>query len=95
MADTRPHPAPWHFLVQPSLVDTRETMTESGLHVVSTQPETQRVFRGVVLEVGSALGDDKDWGTITMGGVIYYLRGIKMGDYEFVIAQYDNIVGWE
>lgn len=85
-------PAPYWIQVQPSPVDTREEQRPSGLMVVRDQAPQQRIHSGVVLAVGAGL--DAEW-TIEVGNVLYYLTSVKLGEAEFVIARWDNVVVWD
>lgn len=85
-------PAPYWIQVQPSPVDTREEQRPSGLHVVRDHSPQARIHSGVVLAVGAGLNGE--W-TINVGDVLFYLKSVKLGDAEFVIAEWNNVVAWD
>ena len=85
-------PAPGQILVQPSPVDTAERRSQTGLFIVSEQPVP--VHRGIVLRVCEGLEEFTAW-DIADGDVVYYLRGIRLGEVEFVELCCTNVLGWD
>jgi hypothetical protein len=88
------HPAPYRIKLSRSVVDTTETTTKSGIHVVqNVDPADMRVLRGVVEELGAHV--EEDFPELQLGSVLFYLTAIRLGDHDFVVASWDNIVAWE
>jgi hypothetical protein len=88
------HPSPYHVKATRSLSKTVEEQTESGLHVVQNiAPGDQVVLRGIIEEVGGAVGDEYD--DLEPGAVLFYLRAIRLGQFDFVLCSWDVIIGWE
>lgn len=89
-------PSPFMIKVAPTPVDPNEEQRASGLvaiyHITNEGLEpTLAVLSGVVLEIGAEV----DLPDLHVGNVLYYLKSWKVGSIEFVLAQYDTIIGWE
>lgn len=87
-------PGPYYIRVQPSEVDTREEEMPSGIHVIRESVPHELVHRGVVLAVGPGMNDT--WADfIEVADTIFYLKGIKLGGEEFVLAEWNNVIARE
>lgn len=88
-------PMPYYVMVQPSPRDTREDQRPSGLVVFHDPDPAVHVYSGVVLEVGEEFNKDIRDSPVEIGNVLYYLQSVKIGEVEFVVARWDNIVAIE
>lgn len=85
-------PAPYYVKCVRTPTDPRESERPSGLLVVSVD-EAVTVRSGVIEAIGSGVKDD-EW-TMEVGNVLYYLEAVRIGEHDFVIAKWENILGWE
>lgn len=87
------HPLGYRVAVQESPVDMGETERPSGL-IVKKDNSGLLVKKGVVIEVGEALGEDyKTFQHLESGMVVYYTVGYAIEDVTIVDGS--NIVAWE
>lgn len=88
------HPSPYHVKVTRSIAKTTEEQTESGLHVVQNiAADDQNVLRGIIEEVGGEIGSE--YSDLVPGALLFYLRAIRLGNYDFVLCTWDVVIGWE
>lgn len=87
-------PAPYYAKVSRSPVTTTEDQTASGLHVVrNVDAEDVKVHRGVIMALGAKVSDE--FPDLDTGYVLFYLDAIRLGDHDFVLVHYDNVIAWE
>lgn len=94
-------PAPYFFLVAPSLVDDQEEERPSGIHVVRLTPDVDsykpKIRRGIIQKQGSRITEMSGFDDIGIGCVLFYLESgaYPFGELHLVEFSWEGIVGWE
>lgn len=83
----------------PSDSDPHEEEKASGLIVQHSHAHTDqcadKLKRGVVMAVGTAVNSMGDGYDFAVGDVIFYHRGEKLRELEYVYPSYDNLIAYE